>query len=1073
MVDSQARLPGYREFLPVRETAWTQIYYAVEEGTGRRVVIKASPDTSLFGQVALSDLAPVLWGEEAVGCLRKHEYDVLRCVDSRNSPAGLDLVVHEDRPFLVMERLAGEPAASFAIAPENRFEEIVDIGVQAAKALDRAHCRDIVHRDITPSNLFVERDASGLTVSIIDWELADRAGIRPWGAVGTSAYKAPEQFALSLWPEYRVDARADLYALGATLFHLAAGAPPCAFTSYRKAANLLVRHCSLGEVCPDAPEVLVAVVDRLLQRDPKHRIPTAADVARLLSTSSAPSPAPASFPRCDSGAANEAATAGDLITAVSLLDPDEIRDPLAGLAWTRVWLACGANRRAEESAVTALALGAPPDEALSLAARAVRAEGRFGLALDLARQGRNAPGGEEQLGACLVEVGQTDEAEVIFRRLSARDQARARQHAREQLDLLLRCSRRGRLPALLEAILVRAVWLAGQGDSERHRPVLFRLAHEAAAAIEGHALRDRVQIAHAVALFGLGTDEAARAVVASLPQSAFSVAQSLVPLEVEQLLQGRTAYAMGMLEMGLGVLARSFVACDDEQPIDRLRLALALGDNVAAADAMDAACTAGIEAPLDLRALAALRDGRAADAVALAVRATDHEPEKYGGWWVLADAQLGIDAQEAARAAKRSYEVCACRATGRRLATAAVAAEAWADALEPAVLFGDPGANWISVLDAIVANVSRVPSALQEPLRALVMRADPCDFCVVTICERMASVLGGGRSWIETWCEVLAAKGATPEVALRVAAVAPDEPVVGRLLHAVGALGAVAAGSGASWRVARVLAEMGSRPEAAWELVKTDLKDQQSETMRDLCLEVAAAAEEWEALRDLARDTHPVFAARAARKLGDYEEAFGVCRAIESPAVAEIETLKVLLASGDYEQVIEQGGNLVARTGAGVEVLFFMGAALLLLGSRQRNAETIAATLLHLAPNDPRSWFLATWYHGVSRSLRAEETALGLVGTQGAIAPALCVYAYVLRDLQRTSEARALSLECAACTRSERVLLDLLRSSLDAPRRSVETPWPVLLSHYYEPRVAVVGTGDRGFGGGGNQSGKS
>jgi uncharacterized RDD family membrane protein YckC len=146
--------------------------------------------------------------------------------------------------------------------------------VQAAKGLADAHRAGIVHRDIKPGNLLVDR---GGNLKIADFGLAkprekNNLSLTQDGAVvGTPYYIAPEQ--ASGEP---VDHRTDMYALGATFHHLLAGQPPF---DGPNAMVVIAQHLkseppSLHERAPGTPQKLVEILERLLKKEPTERYAT-------------------------------------------------------------------------------------------------------------------------------------------------------------------------------------------------------------------------------------------------------------------------------------------------------------------------------------------------------------------------------------------------------------------------------------------------------------------------------------------------------------------------------------------------------------------------------------------------------------------------------------------------------------------------------------------------------------------------------------------------------------------------------------------------------------------------------
>jgi WD40 repeat protein len=164
----------------------------------------------------------------------------------------------------------------------------------AARGLQHAHAAGLVHRDVKPHNLI--RTADG-TVKVLDFGLAGWAANTSstlTGAnvvVGTPDYIAPEQ-ALDA---HTADARADLYSLGCTLFHLLTGKPPFAGPSVL--AVLLAQRSAVPPVVPNVPTELAGLVQRLLAKRPEERYQTAAEVAAALEPFCAPTAAPKPPPR--------------------------------------------------------------------------------------------------------------------------------------------------------------------------------------------------------------------------------------------------------------------------------------------------------------------------------------------------------------------------------------------------------------------------------------------------------------------------------------------------------------------------------------------------------------------------------------------------------------------------------------------------------------------------------------------------------------------------------------------------------------------------------------------------------
>ncbi len=201
--------------------------------------------------------------------------------------AGLD---PRGRPYYVMRRIEGEQLSARLEGKDTgaRLALLPNL-LAVVDAAAFAHARKIIHRDIKPSNILL--GAYGETW-LIDWGLARRlddldvSNPRPSGAsdltraghvYGTIAYMAPEQARGE-----PVDERADVYALGATLFHVLAGRGP--FASLSEAERIAAAEAGedrvpLDTLGDEVPPELVAIVDKAMARDPDRRYQHAGELA--------------------------------------------------------------------------------------------------------------------------------------------------------------------------------------------------------------------------------------------------------------------------------------------------------------------------------------------------------------------------------------------------------------------------------------------------------------------------------------------------------------------------------------------------------------------------------------------------------------------------------------------------------------------------------------------------------------------------------------------------------------------------------------------------------------------------
>lgn len=212
------------------------------------------------------------------------EARLVAAVSHPNLVQAFDFDEDQGVPYIVMEFVEGlsceQYLQEFGPMPWRRACDVV---MQAARGLSAAHDAGLVHRDVKPPNVLV--DSSG-HVKVLDLGLAaclDEQNTKLTMHnmyLGTVDYIAPEQ----AMDSHDVDGRADIYALGAMLYHLVAGRtmfPPAS------PGKLLMQHQMekpqpLSEVVPGLPSSFCSVVDRMLRKNPDDRYATAEEVASEL-----------------------------------------------------------------------------------------------------------------------------------------------------------------------------------------------------------------------------------------------------------------------------------------------------------------------------------------------------------------------------------------------------------------------------------------------------------------------------------------------------------------------------------------------------------------------------------------------------------------------------------------------------------------------------------------------------------------------------------------------------------------------------------------------------------------------
>ena len=195
-----------------------------------------------------------------------------------------------------MPLVAGESLAQRLIA-QGRLElkETLRIGMQAAAGLAAAHEQGLVHRDVKPANILLEKGVERAVLT--DFGLAraaDDVSMTRWGIIaGTPQYMSPEQARGE-----PLDGRSDLFSLGCVLYEMATGVSPFRADSTMATLRRLIDDPppAMASLNPELPPWFIGIVERLLEKDPSRRFGSAKEVSELLEGCLAHLQQPASVP---------------------------------------------------------------------------------------------------------------------------------------------------------------------------------------------------------------------------------------------------------------------------------------------------------------------------------------------------------------------------------------------------------------------------------------------------------------------------------------------------------------------------------------------------------------------------------------------------------------------------------------------------------------------------------------------------------------------------------------------------------------------------------------------------------
>jgi serine/threonine protein kinase/Flp pilus assembly protein TadD len=253
--------------------------YAIQEhlGIGGMGTVYKATDLELERVVALKVIRPELAGQSDVLRRFKQELILARKVTHKNVIRIFDLGEHEGVKFITMEYVEGQSLKSYiAETGKLHFRESARIIQQVCLALDAAHSEDVVHRDLKPQNIMLDRNGKAFVMDFGIARSVGREGMTQTGVlVGTPEYMSPEQ----VMGEH-VDGRSDLFSMGVIFYQLLTGELP--FKAETPTGSMIkrTRDSAVPPVQADAsvPEFLSDVVSKCLAINVTKRYQTAMEV---------------------------------------------------------------------------------------------------------------------------------------------------------------------------------------------------------------------------------------------------------------------------------------------------------------------------------------------------------------------------------------------------------------------------------------------------------------------------------------------------------------------------------------------------------------------------------------------------------------------------------------------------------------------------------------------------------------------------------------------------------------------------------------------------------------------------
>jgi predicted Ser/Thr protein kinase len=253
-------------------------------GRGGMGEVYLATQNSLKRQVAIKLLPHDLAARPEMKARFEREAQVIAAIRHPNIVSVYNFGEHEGMLYIVMEYLDGELLSHAIRGKRLKFAEALAVLRDIAAALDHAHARALVHRDVKPSNIMLMRDGDGQRAMLMDFGIAkiiaEGTGITSTGMLGTIDYAAPEQ----IMSAADVDHRADIYSLGVVAYQMLTGWLPFSGLSPGQVlyAHLQQAPADPRTIAPELSESVSAAIRRAMEKSPEKRPASAGAFVEML-----------------------------------------------------------------------------------------------------------------------------------------------------------------------------------------------------------------------------------------------------------------------------------------------------------------------------------------------------------------------------------------------------------------------------------------------------------------------------------------------------------------------------------------------------------------------------------------------------------------------------------------------------------------------------------------------------------------------------------------------------------------------------------------------------------------------
>ncbi len=254
--------------------------YLIESliGVGGMANVYKGRDIRTGNGIAVKVLKEEFLGNEELVRRFKNESKAISILDHPNIVKVYDVSVTDQLQYIVMEYIDGITLKEYLKQRGGAltWKEVVHFATQVLSALDHAHSKGIVHRDVKPQNIMLQADGS---IKMMDFGIArfSRAQSQTISdkAIGSVHYISPEQAKGD-----RTDARTDIYSVGVMLYEMLSGKLPFDGTGTVSIAIMQIseKPKPLAEVAPNVPEGLRQITEKAMEKDPAARYQSAAEM---------------------------------------------------------------------------------------------------------------------------------------------------------------------------------------------------------------------------------------------------------------------------------------------------------------------------------------------------------------------------------------------------------------------------------------------------------------------------------------------------------------------------------------------------------------------------------------------------------------------------------------------------------------------------------------------------------------------------------------------------------------------------------------------------------------------------